>query len=182
MRSLLALAAVALASTGTSDTAPADLPGTYRLEGEGRVDPRPFPPRQAELHADAVVTSRDAGGVHLQLSGPGMTCDLEGTVDAGGTLTLARGQRCASDLRNDLVDGRLEARLVSGSGWLRGDQLELEVSFTVSGAIRLKSTGLLGDLATRLSGGTTAEPVPVNGEGRARARGWRDRSRAGSIR
>lgn len=175
-RVLLALAGAAVTWTGTV-AAPDEPLGTYRMQGQGRVDARPFPSQQAELHADAVLTEGDADGeVLLRLAGEGLTCELAGTLRPGGLLTLDQGQRCATDLRSDALAGRVEARLVTGAGRLRGDALDLELTFTVSGAVRLKGGGLLDLLARRLALG--GDPVPVRGEGQAQATGWRDRSQA----
>jgi hypothetical protein len=180
VRSLLALAAATLLTSESPPAEPADLAGTYRLQGEGRVDARPFPPRQAELHADAVLTAGAGPEVHVHLAGQGMTCDLTGTLDAGGALTLGPGQRCATDLAGDMVDGRVEAQLVSGTGRLRGEELELQVAFTVSGAVRLRRGGLLQGMGSRLALPGASDSLPVSGAGQARASGRRDRSRAAS--
>lgn len=178
VRTLLAVTAAALLRSG-AEPAPADLAGTYRLEGRGRVEAHPFPAREAELHADVIVTEREEGGIHLHVAGQGLTCELDATLDAAGAVTIARGQRCATPLDGDAFEGRVEARLVSGTGRLRGDQLELDLAFTVSGEVRMKGGGLLGNIGRRLQlPGTGADAVPLSGEGQARGRGWRDRSRA----
>lgn len=180
VRTLLAVTAAALLRSG-SEPPPADLAGTYRLEGHGRVEAHPFPAREAELHADVVVSERESGGIHLHVAGQGLTCELDGALDAAGTLTLARDQRCATPLDGDAFDGRVEARLVSGTGRLKGDALELDLAFTVSGEVRMKGGGMLGNLGRRLQLpglGSGADPIPLSGEGQARASGRRDRSRA----
>lgn len=178
MRSLLAVAAATLLTTESPAPAPPDASGTYRMEGEGRVDAHPFPPRQAELHADAVLTIGAGDAVHVHIAGQGLSCDLTGTLDAEGTLTLGPGQRCATDLAGDVVDGRVEAQLVSGTGRLRGEELKLQLAFTVSGAVRLRHGGLLQGIGSRLALPGAGDPMPVRGAGQAQATGRRDRSRA----
>lgn len=167
----LAWAAAALAAPGA---APLDLPATFRLQGHGHVEARPLAPWDGELRADAVLTKGErAGEVHLHLAGEGIACELTARLDAGGVLTIAPRQRCESAMRNAALDGRVEAALTSGTGKVVGEALELELAFTVSGAVRLQDGNLLGTLVPG-----AGDPVPIRGDGRARATGRRDRSRA----
>lgn len=158
-----------------------DLGGTYRLQGRAQVDARPFPSGDEEVHADAVLSpGARAGQVRIHLAGQGFACDLDASVDAAGALALAQGQRCSIELRSDQTEGQVEGRLVSGGGWLRGEVLELDLAFALTGAVRLRSGGSLDALGKALSlPGAGGDPVPVRGEARGRAQGRRDRSRAG---
>jgi hypothetical protein len=172
------LAAAALAWTGAIlaalSAATLDLPATFRLHGRGHVEARPLAPWDGELRADAVITKGERPGeVRLRLVGEGIACALVARLDAAGVLSVPPGQRCASPVRNAALDGRVEAVLASGSGRVVGEALELELAFTVSGAVRLQDGDLLGAL---LPG--AGEPIPIRGEGRVRAAGRRDRSRA----
>lgn len=160
---------------------PGDVHGTYRLEGRARVDARPFPAGDEEVHADAVLSSGSrAGEVRIHLAGQGFACDLAASLGATGALALAQGQHCSLELHSDQAEGQVEARLVSGSGRLRGEVLELDLAFALIGAVRLRSGGSLDALGKALSlPGSGGDPVPVRGEARGRAQGRRDRSRAG---
>lgn len=182
------LACWVLAALGTFLLAPPaaaatsrEVGGTYRLQGRAQVDARPFPAGDEEVHADAVLSpGARAGEVRVHLAGQGLACDLAASMDATGALTLAQGQRCSIELRNDQAEGQVEARLVSGGGRLRGELLELDLAFALTGAVRLRSGGSLDALGKALSlPGSGGEPVPVRGEARGRAQGSRDRSRAG---
>jgi len=154
--------------------------GTYRLGGRGRVNARPLPAQEQELHADAVLSAgAGQGQVRLHLVGEGLACDLHGTLASDGALDLAPGQRCAADLRSEEVEGRVEAQLLSGSGRVRDEAMTLELAFALSGAVRVRSGGALDALSSILPvPGAGGEPVPVRGEARGRAEGRRDRSRA----
>jgi hypothetical protein len=184
---LLVLASLAagggLAAGAAPPAAPAapDVLGTYRLRGRALIDARPFPARDEELHADAVLARGEgASGVRLHLAGDGFACDLAGTLAADGALAFAPGQRCAADLRSDEVDGRVEARLRAGTGRVREEVLTLDLAFTLSGSVRVRSGGALDALSAVVPvPGAGGEPVPVSGEARGKAEGRRDRSRAG---
>lgn len=158
----------------------ADVRGTYRLQGRVRVDARPFPARDDEVHADAVLSRGPAAGqVSIHLAGQGFTCELVASLDAAGALALAKDQRCTADLRSQETEGLVEGRLIAGTGRLRDDVLELDLAFALSGSVRLRSGGGLDELGKVLSlPGSGGKPVPVRGEARGRAEGRRDRSRA----
>ncbi len=170
----------ALLLAGTTPAAPlADARGTYRLQGRVRVDARPFPAHEDEIRADAVLSPAGAGKVLIHLAGQGLACELAASLDPTGTIALAEGQRCISDLNGEGVEGHVEARLVSGKGSLRGEILALELAFALSGTVRLHTGGALAALGGALSlPGAGGDPVPVRGEARGRAEGRRDRSKA----
>ncbi len=169
-----------LLATAPAHGAPPDVHGTYRLQGTAQVDAQPFPSREDEIHADAVLSpGARAGQVHIHLAGQGVVCELSASLDAAGRLALAQGQRCIADLSSDQTEGQVEARLVSGAGRVRGEVLELELAFALSGSVRLRTGGSLDALGRALSlPGAGGDPVPVRGEARGRAEGRRDRSRA----
>ncbi len=180
------LACRVLAALGTFLLAPPaaaatsrDVGGTYRLQGRARVDARPFPATDEEVHADAVLSpGARAGQVRIHLAGQGIGCDLAASLDATGTLALAQGQRCSIELRSDQAEGQVEARLVSGSGSLRDEVLVLELDFALSGSVRARPGGSLETLGRALSlPGAGGDPVPVRGRAHGRAEGRRDRSR-----
>jgi hypothetical protein len=178
---LASLAAGGGLAAGAGAPAAPDVLGTYRLRGRALIDARPFPARDEELHADAVLARGEgASGVRLHLAGDGFACDLAGTLAADGALAFAAGQRCVANLRSDEVDGRVEASLRAGSGWVREDVLTLDLAFTLSGSVRVRSGGALDALSAVVPvPGAGGEPVPVSGEARGKAEGRRDRSRAG---
>lgn len=180
------LACWVLAALGTSLLAPPaaaattrDVGGTYRLRGRAQVDARPFPATDEEVRADAVLSPGAAAGeVRIRLAGQGITCDLTASLDQAGALSLAQGQRCTADLRSDETEGRVEARLVSGSGSLRDEVLELVLDFALSGSVRARPGGSLETLGRALSlPGAGGDPVPVRGRAHGRAEGRRDQSR-----
>jgi len=177
-----ALAGCTLAGAAALAAGPAhpDAYGTYRLAGRARVEARPFPAQEQEVHADAVLSAgAGPGAVRLRLAGEGLACDLSGTLAPDGALELAPGQRCATDLRSEEVEGRVEARLLSGSGRVRDDAMTLELDFALSGAVKVRSGGALDALTSLLPPpGAGPEPVPVRGQARGRAEGRRDHSRA----
>jgi hypothetical protein len=177
---LAAALAPLLLVAGPAAARPDDVHGTYRLQGRARVDARPFPASEEEVHADAVVSPGPrAGEVRIRLAGEGFTCDLSASRDATGTLALAQGQRCTADLHSDETEGSVEARLVSGTGRLRPDVLELELAFALSGSVRFRDGGSLEVLGKAFSlPGSVRDPAPVRGEASGRAQGRRDRSQA----
>jgi hypothetical protein len=177
---MAALAWVLLAAVAVTAAPGPDVHGTYRLQGRARVDARPFPAADQEVRADAVLSpGAGAHAVRIHLAGQGLTCDLAATLDAVGALALAQGQRCTADLRSEETEGRVEARLVSGSGTLRDEVLELALDFALSGWVRLRPGATLDALRQVLPlPGTRGEPVPVRGQAHGRAQGRRDHSRA----
>lgn len=176
---VVAVGSAILAPPAAAST-PRDVGGTYRLEGRAQVDARPFPSADEEIRADAVLAlGAAAGQVRIHLAGQGLTCDLTASLDQAGALSLAQGQRCTADLHSDETEGRVEARLVSGSGSLRDDVLALVLDFALSGSVRARSGGSLEALGRALSlPGAGGDPVPVRGRAHGRAEGRRDHSRA----
>ena len=168
-----------LAALAAPATSGPEVRGTYRLQGSARVDARPFPATEQEVHADAVLSpGARAGEVRIHLAGQGFACELLAALDAAGTLTLTRGQRCTIAFLNDDTEGRIEAKLVSGRGRVSDEALRLELSFSLAGSVRLRPGGSLAALGQALSlPGAGGDPVPVRGEASGRAEGRRDRSR-----
>jgi hypothetical protein len=171
--------AIALAAAPARPV-PAGVRGTYRLQGRAMIEASPFPARDEEIHADAVLSpGAGAGQVRIRLAGQGFACELLATVDAAGGLALAAGQRCTADLRSEETEGRVEARLLSGVGRVSEEALSLDLAFALSGSVRVRSGGGLDALGQALSlPGADGEPVPIHGRARGRAEGRRDRSRA----
>jgi hypothetical protein len=159
---------------------PAEVRGTYRLQGTARLDARPFPARDEELHADAVLApGRAPGQLRIRLSAEGLTCELAATLSADGGLAFAPGQRCDVELQGGEVEGKVGGRLLAGSGRVREELLTLELSFALAGAVRLRAGGTLDALGGLLAlPGAGGSDLPVRGEVRGRAQGRRDRSRA----
>jgi hypothetical protein len=181
MRAAATGTALALAAALAAPATPGpDVYGTYRLQGRARVDARPFPAADQEVRADAVLSpGARAGEVRIHLAAQGFACELAASRDAGGTLALPPGQRCAADLRSDEAEGHVEARLVAGSGSARGEVLELALDFALSGSVRARPGGTLDALGQVFSlPGAGRDPVPVRGEASGRAEGRRDRSKA----
>ena len=179
-RAGLAGALSAVFATLAARAAPADVSGTYRLEGRGRIDVAPFPAREEEIHLDAVIApGPSADRVHLHLAAQGISCELSASLDAAGNLALSPGQRCTADFRGDEASGSLAARLLEGRGRVAGEALELALAFSLSGALRARPGSALDSLGEALSlPGAKGDLVPVHGEVRGRAEGRRDRSRA----
>jgi hypothetical protein len=171
---------LAAGAAGAAAPAAPDVLGTYRLRCRALIDARPFPARDEELHADAVlVRGGGASEIRLRLAGDGFACDLAAKLGADGALAFAPGQRCVADLRSDEVDGRVEARLRAGTGRVHEDVLTLDLAFTLTGSVQVRSGGALDALSAVVPvPGAGGEPVPVSGEARGRGEGRRDRSRA----
>jgi hypothetical protein len=180
LAAFLAAGLFLLAAGRARALSPADVRGTYRLQGTARLDARPFPARDEELHADAVLAPGAAPGqLRVRLSGEGLSCELIATLGADGALAFAPGQRCPAELQGGEAEGKLEGRLLSGSGRVSEEALSLELAFSLSGAVRLRAGGALDSVGGFLAlPGTGGSDLPVRGEVRGRAQGRRDRSRA----
>ncbi len=179
---LAGLACVA-ASGGTAPMAQARPPealGTYRLAGTARIAAGAALDRTVPVHADALLLP-GAGPRDLlvRLGAEGASCDLMARLDDGGTLSFAPPQRCDVALRGPDARGHVDARLRSGRGRLRDDQLELETSWDLDGTVSFRSGGRVQVLGSELvlPSGWTPE-LPVQGRAQASASGRRDRSRA----
>lgn len=166
--------APALAFAAPSDA----VAGTYRLTGAAHVQADPFPARDEEVHADAVLSPAGGRGVRVQLAVDTFRCELRATLDAAGALTFAPGQRCPVDL-SSLGEGHAEATLRAASGEVRGGGLALRLTFGLSGRVRLKAGGALDEVGDLLSlPGTGGRWTDVTGEVRGQATGRVDASRA----
>ena len=153
--------------------------GTYRLAGAAHIEAAPFPARDEEVHADAVLSPGPAPhSVQVSLAVDTFRCELRAALDAAGGLTLAAGQRCPVEL-SEFGEGHAEATLRSGSGTVRGGALALRVLFSLSGRVRLRAGGALDAVGAVLSlPGTGGRWTDVSGELRGQAAGQRDASRA----
>lgn len=180
---VLALPFAAFLASSPAVGASADgraLLGTYRLHGRAWLDAPPFPAREDEVHADAVLAPGAAPGtVRLRLDVLGGSCALDATLDGAGALTIAPGQRCPVELASETTEGQAEARILAGRGRIQDGVLDLELDAAVTGSVRLRGGGALGSLGKVLSlPGSRERPVAFEGEARGRAAGRRDRSRA----
>ncbi len=178
-RSALALPlafAFAAAVPDATRADPADLLGTYRLEGRTWLHARPFPEREDDVRADAILTQGAAEGkVRVRLAGKSAVCELDATVDDAGALTVPAGQRCPVNLASDRTEGLAEARVLSGKGRVENDVLRLELRGALTGNVRFRP-GALGALGRVLA--PRSAPVAFEGEAGGLASGHRDRSRA----
>ncbi len=138
----------------------------------------PFAAREDDIRADAVLLPGAAAGeVRMRLAAQGASCELTARLDAEGTLVVPAGQLCPVDLASDRTEGRAEARVLSGGGRIREDVLHLELTLSLSGAVRIRSgPGALGRVMS--FPGSRRAPIAFAGEARGRATGRRDRSRA----
>ena len=178
----LAGALSAVLATVAAPAVPPEVFGTYRLKGRVQIDATPFPAREQEIHADALITpGASADLVRIRVTAEGTSCELTASRDAAGRLWLPQGQRCTVDLRSDEAVGSIAARLVEGRGQVAGEALELEFAFSLSGALRFRPGSALDSLGEVLSlPGARGDPVPVRGQVRGKGEGRRDRSRATS--
>jgi hypothetical protein len=179
-RVLASVAALALASSALAAPSAAELLGTYRLHGTARVDAGPVLSREVEVHADAKLgAGAGARAVRARLAAEGHACELTARVEEGGALVFEPGQRCAFDVDDPGARGRVEARLRSGRGRLRDDTLALDLTWDLSGALRLRSAERVEVLWKTVELPSTWTPeIPVRGEAQTRAEGHRDASRA----
>lgn len=183
MRRPLAIVLAAWLShgAGASAAGPRSRPaGTYRLRGTARVEAGPILSRVVEGRADAVLRpAGPPGAVRVRLAAQGHACELGGTASQDGALVLEAGQRCTFDLDDPGARGRVEARLRSGRGTLRGRTLALELSFELSGALSLQTARQVEVLGRTVDLPAAWTPeLPVRGEATAVAEGERDDSRA----
>ncbi len=171
-----ALAAVAATAPKKVPASAAEARGTYRMRGTAHVAASPVIDRDVEVHADAVLDAgRGPREVRAHLVAEGAACDLVARLGGGGELSFEPGQTCHVPVDAPAVRGRVEARLRSGRGRVAGETLSLELAWDLDGAV----TPPLGRAARALGipSGSGAE-IPVRGQARATAEGWRDNSRA----
>jgi hypothetical protein len=157
-----------------------DVRGTYRLRGTARISAQPMLDGAEEVFADALLEpGGGAGEVRARISAEGQACELLARRESGGALAFAPGQRCDLAVRSEGARGRVEARLRSGKGTLRGGLLALELSFELSGTVSLRTSRPVEILGRTVDVPETWSPeLPVRGEARATAEGRRDESRA----
>ena len=176
---LAALLAAGLAILSARSAAARPSRRTYRLGGMVRLDARPFPARDEEVHVDAVLIPGVAPGeLRVRLMGDELDCELIAAIREESALSFAPGQRCRVQLRGGEAEGNIEARLLAGSGQVHEEVLSLELAFAVSGAVRLRAGGSLESLGGWFAVPGQGSEIPVRGEVRGRAQGRRDRSRA----
>ena len=179
-----ALAALALSAALLGERARGATPaeaarGTYRLRGTVRVEAGPALSRTVEGRADAIL--RPSGGpraLRARLASQGHACELDGTVEPGGAVVFAAGQRCAIDLDDEGARGHVDARLRAGRGALRGGRLSLDLTFELSGAVSLRTGRRIEVLGRTVEVPDASMPeVPVSGTAHAVAEGDLDHSR-----
>jgi hypothetical protein len=176
---ILAIAAAGLAWGAPTAAAPspASASGTYRLQGTARISTPPLLDRNLEVRADAVLSAgRGPREVRARLAAQGQRCELVARLDETGALAFDPGQRCAVEVDGPDTRGRLDARLRSGRGRVGDGDLALDLTWEVSGTLRVRVTGGSAVLGIPETWGPE---VKVRGEARGTARGRRDQSRAG---
>ncbi len=171
------LTAVAATASAKVPTSAAEARGTYRMRGTAHVAASPVIDRDVEVHADAVL---DAGAgpreVRAHLVAEGRACDLVARLGGGGELSFEPGQSCHVPVDAPAVRGHVEARLRSGRGKLVDETLSLELAWDLEGAVA-PPLGRAAQVLGIPSAGSGAQ-IPVRGQARATAEGWRDNSRA----
>lgn len=177
-----AVAALGLATASFAGAPSAEqVRGVYRLHGTAHIDAGPVLSRDLEVRADArLAPGSRARAVRARLAAEGHACELDAALEEGGVLVFEARQRCAFDVDDPGARGRVEARLRSGRGRLRDDTLALELTWELSGALRLRTSegvDVLGKAVGLPSAAWTPE-IPVRGTARTLAEGHRDASRA----
>jgi hypothetical protein len=158
--------------------ASAEPSGEYLVAATLRVRAGELPDREVQEDARANLTPGAAGRVRVRLSARGKVCELAARAGRAGELTFEPGQRCAFDLDEEDVRGRVEATLRSGAGRAQGDALELSLAWGLSGAVRMR----VGGQRIEVMGSEIAVPdgwapeVPVRGTADARGEGRRERA------
>jgi len=154
--------------------------GTYRLEGIARVEAAAPLRREIAARGDAVVRAGAGRELRLRLAAMDHACELVATRADDGALAFAAGQRCALQLDDPGARGKVDARLRSGRGALRGRHLALELAFDLAGTVSIRAapSQLLGvDLPSAWT-----PPIAVDGGAAVSAGGDRDESRAAQPR
>ncbi|WP_243337037.1 hypothetical protein [Anaeromyxobacter soli] len=153
--------------------------GDYRVAATVRVHAGGVLDREVREDARAVVAPASAGRVRVRLSARGKTCELSARAGAQGELTFTPGQRCALDLDEEDVRGRVDATLGSGTGRAQGDALTLALAWSLAGAVSLR----VGGQRMEVMGSEIAVPdawapeVPLRGTADARGEGRRSGAR-----
>jgi hypothetical protein len=177
-------ACLAMAAWTTVDVASAEVAaafGTYRLHGTANVDAKPMLDRTVEVHADAVLKPGrgPAREVVVTVAAEGGACDLTALIDEAGALEFRRDQQCAVEIHSPDARGHLDAVLRSGRGQVRGEQLELSLSFGVQGVMSVRTADRVEVLGREVEIPAAWTPeTPLRGQADASLLGTRDRSRA----
>ncbi len=173
-------AALGLATAPLAGAPPADdVRGVYRLQGTARIDAGPALSREMEVHADArLAPGAGARTVRARLAAEGHACELDAALEEGGVLVFEARQRCAFDVDDPGARGRVEARLRAGRGRLRDGKLALDLTWELSGALRLRTSERLDVLGKAVGLPAWTPEIPVRGTARTAAEGRRDASRA----
>jgi hypothetical protein len=143
---------------------PVALAVVFVLTGSARVQVAPFP---AEDHPGemrvTVDQARTAGHVSVRLETRGHSCVLDASRSGAGVLEFTTPATCPVEVSGPDARGRIDARLRSGRGTVRGDRLTLDLRFDVDGRIatRIARTTfhVLGAEVVVPEGWTPAAPV-----------------------
>ncbi|HSD20262.1 MAG TPA: hypothetical protein VLC54_09495, partial [Anaeromyxobacter sp.] len=174
-KQLVMIAACAILPEPAASAGPEAPSGDYRVAATLRVRAGTLLDREVREDARATLAPGAGGQVRVRLFARGKTCELAARAGQRGELTFAPGQRCALDLDEEDVRGRVEATLGSGSGRAHGDALELSLAWELSGAVRMR----VGGQRIEVMGSEIAVPdswapeVPVRGTADARGEGRR---------
>lgn len=174
-KQLVVIAACAVLPAAAASAGPPAPSGEYRVAATLRVRAGTLLDREVREDARAILAPGAAGRVRVQLSARGKSCELAARLGQRGELTFERGQRCALDLDEEDVRGRVEATLGSGTGRAHGDALDLSLAWELSGAVRMR----VGGQRIEVMGSEIAVPdswapeVPVRGTADARGEGRR---------
>lgn len=173
---VLALALSAAAPARPAQGAASSAPGTWLLHVTANVRASPVVDERFERDVEVTLSPyAGSGTVRVRLESERYACDLAARLSAGGQIALDPGQRCTLDVREPTARGRVEARLESGSGRLRGDRMEIDVSWALSGSMSL----LVGGQTMEVLGREVEVPatwmpeVPLKGTVRATGSGTR---------
>lgn len=153
--------------------------GEYRLDAKVRVRASGLLEEELSEEGRAVVAPAGPGRVRVRLAARGKSCELAARAGANGELAFDAGQRCALDLDDEDVRGRVDGALRSGSGRARGDALELTLAWELTGTVRMR----VGGQRVQVMGSELAVPegwapdVPVRGTAEARIEGRRSGAR-----
>lgn len=173
-KQLLVIAACAVLPAPAASAEPSAPSGEYRVAATLRVRAGGLLDREVHEDARANLAPGAPGRVRVRLSARGKSCELAARTGQRGALTFEPGQRCALDLDEEDVRGRVEATLGSGTGRAHGDALELSLAWELSGAVRMR----VGGQRIEVMGSEIAVPdswaeVPVRGTADARGEGRR---------
>ena len=175
------LAAACVLAPAASPTAAADPPagasGTYRVRTSATARAPPVLEERFEREVEVTLAPERSGAIRIRLESEQYRCELAGRISPGGEITFVPQQRCTLSVSEPAARGRVEARLESGNGRLRGEKLEIDVSWALSGATSLLVGGRTVEVLGRQMElpGTWMPEVPLRGTVRATGSGTRIR-------